>query len=77
MVCGPALELGILPGVGRARIEELVGPIGERRVTLEVVTGFAVFLANAARGVVPVSRIGGIEVPSSPATAVLASRFWG
>ena len=76
-VCGPALELGILPGVGRARLAELVGPISARRVRLEALAGRSVFLANAARGVVPVSRIGELDVPSSPSTAELASRFWG
>jgi para-aminobenzoate synthetase/4-amino-4-deoxychorismate lyase len=75
-VCGPALVLGVLPGVGRARIEELMGPIGERRVKLEAVMRRAIFLTNAARGVVPVTSIDGVSVPQSPATARLAADFW-
>ncbi len=77
VVCGPALDLGILPGVGRARLAELVGPIAERRVRSEALVGRAMFLANAARGVVPVCRVGELEVPSSPLTTQLARLFWG
>jgi branched-subunit amino acid aminotransferase/4-amino-4-deoxychorismate lyase len=75
-VCGPALALGVLPGVGRARIKELMGSIGERRVKLEAVMRRAIFLTNAARGVVPVASIDGVSVPQSPATARLAADFW-
>src|SRR5512133_280920 len=45
-LCAPALELGILPGVGRARIMELAGPIEERRATWSEVRGLPLFLAN-------------------------------
>jgi len=76
-LCGPAVDLGILLGVGRARVEELAGPIAERRVPLEDLAGRALFVVNAARGVVPVARIDEVDVPSSPATIELGRRFWG
>jgi branched-subunit amino acid aminotransferase/4-amino-4-deoxychorismate lyase len=73
---GPALELGVLPGVARARIGELMGGIEERKATLEEIRGKPLFVANAARGVVPVATLDGADVPASPATDALAARFW-
>src|SRR4030095_12982262 len=53
-LCTPALELGVLPGVARTRLEELTGGLVERRVRVEDLAGRSLFVANAARGVVPV-----------------------
>ena len=75
-VAAPALEIGILPGVGRARIAELVGEIQERKATLDELRGKPLFVANAVRGVVPVATLDGAEVPESVETEALASRFW-
>jgi branched-subunit amino acid aminotransferase/4-amino-4-deoxychorismate lyase len=75
-VAGPPLEIGILPGGGRARIAELVGEIAERKATLEEVRGKSMFVANSGRGVVPVASLDGVQVPEDPATEALASRFW-
>ena len=75
-VCAPPLDLGILPGVARARIVEVAGAVTERRVTLNDLGGRSLFVANAARGIVPVASLAGQAVPSSPATATLATRFW-
>jgi branched-subunit amino acid aminotransferase/4-amino-4-deoxychorismate lyase len=75
-LCGPAFELGILPGVGRARVTELVGKVEERSSTLKDIEGFPVFLVNGVRGVVPVASLDGAPVPASRETDALARRFW-
>jgi 4-amino-4-deoxychorismate lyase len=75
-VAAPALDIGILPGVARARIGEVVGGIDERKVTLEEIRGRSLFVANSVRGVVPVATLDGTAVPDSPETEGLASRFW-
>jgi len=75
-LCAPPLSLGILPGVARARLEELTGGIAERRVRPEEITGRGVFVANAARGVVPVASFQGRPVPQDSGTARLSASFW-
>jgi branched-subunit amino acid aminotransferase/4-amino-4-deoxychorismate lyase len=75
-VAGPPLEIGILPGVARARIAELVGDIQERKATLDEIRARPLFVANSVRGVVPVTSLDGVEVPQAPETEALASRFW-
>jgi branched-subunit amino acid aminotransferase/4-amino-4-deoxychorismate lyase len=75
-LCGPAFELGILPGVGRARVTELVGKVEERRSTLKDLEGLPVFLVNAVRGVVPVATLDGVPLPAARETDELARRFW-
>jgi len=75
-VVGPALEIGILPGVGRSRIAEIQGEIQERKVTLEEIRGKSLFVANSVRGVVPVATLDGVEVPRAEETVALAERFW-
>lgn len=75
-LAAPALEIGILPGVARARIAEVIGGIEERKATLDEIRGRPLFVANSVRGVVPVASLDGAEVPQSPETDVLASRFW-
>jgi 4-amino-4-deoxychorismate lyase len=76
LLCGPATNLGVLPGVGRARLRELRHLV-EHRVTRRALTGASVFLVNAARGVVEVESWDGERVPRNPETAVLAARFFG
>jgi len=75
-LCGPAFELGILPGVGRARVTELLGRVEERRSTLKDLEGRPFVLVNAVRGVVPVASLDGAPVPGSRETDALARRFW-
>jgi branched-subunit amino acid aminotransferase/4-amino-4-deoxychorismate lyase len=75
-VAAPALELGVLPGVARARIAEMVGEIGERKVTVDEVRGMPMFVANAVRGIVPVASLDGAAIAESGETAALATRFW-
>jgi branched-subunit amino acid aminotransferase/4-amino-4-deoxychorismate lyase len=75
-LCAPAQELGVLPGVGRARVIELAGPVEERRSGPKDVRGLSLFLVNAVRGVVPVATVDGAAVPVSSETEALAARFW-
>ncbi len=55
-VCAPPLALGVLPSVARARVEELMGAIHERRVGLDEIRGTPLFAGNAVRGLVEVTR---------------------
>ena len=75
-VAAPALEIGVLPGVARARIEELVGTVQQRMATLDDIRGKSLFVANAVRGVIPVASLDGAAVPESADTTALATRFW-
>lgn len=75
-LCGPAFDLGILPGVGRARVTELTGQIEERHTTLRDLQDMPLLLVNAVRGVVPIGSLDGVPVPQSRETETLARRFW-
>ncbi len=75
-LCGPALDLGILPSVGRARLGEIVGRITERRVRPGELAGRSLLAVNAARGVVPIAAWDGQIIPSAPRTEELAAAFW-
>jgi branched-subunit amino acid aminotransferase/4-amino-4-deoxychorismate lyase len=75
-LAAPALELGILPGVSRMRIEEFAGPITERRLSRADLAGRPLFLANAARGIVDVVALDGVPVPQHAGTQALRGRFW-
>ncbi len=70
------LDLGVLPGVARARIAALAA-LRERRVPRGALAGRPLFVANAARGIAPVAHLDGEAVPREPATDVLAAGFWG
>ncbi len=73
----PALELGILPGIARARVLELVDRVEQGRYPRAALTGRSAFLTNAVRGVVPFAVLDGATVPpADPRTAALAARFW-
>jgi branched-subunit amino acid aminotransferase/4-amino-4-deoxychorismate lyase len=75
-LCAPSLDLGVLPGVARARLDELTGGLAGRRVRLEELQGHSVFVANAARGIVPVASLEGRPVPQDPGTTRLSDSFW-
>lgn len=75
-VCGPPLDLGILPGVGRARVAELAGGVDERRATVEELRGKSLFVVNAVRGIAQVVSLDGVPVPPAPRVVALAGRFW-
>jgi branched-chain amino acid aminotransferase len=75
----PALALGVLPGIGRARVLELaqqVQVVEEGRYVPEALPGKSLFLVNAVRGVVPIASLDGKTVSQDPRTAVLTERFW-
>lgn len=74
-LCTPALDLGILPGIGRARILELAA-VNENRAPVTTLHGRSLFLVNAVRGVVEIAGLGGRRVPRDPRTADLAAAFW-
>ena len=71
----PLLDLGILPGVGRARVAELVS-LEEGRFTLADLEGRSLCSVNAVRGIVPIASLDGQEVPQDQRTAELSRRFW-
>jgi len=75
-LCTPALNLGPLPGVARARLEELDGGLAERWARPAELQGRSLFAANAARGVVPVARLEGRDVPQDVGTTRLSASFW-
>jgi len=74
-LCTPALDLEILPGIGRARVLELVRG-REVRVQRAALDGKSLFLVNAVRGVVPIETLDGARVPVDPRTAELGRSFW-
>ena len=71
----PPLALGVLPGIGRARVLELA-PGEEAQCARPGLEGKSLFLVNAVRGVVPLAALDGARVPVDPRTADLARRFW-
>lgn len=75
-LCAPARDLGILVGVSRMRIEELTGPVAERRVTAAALRGRSLLLANALRGVVEVAALDDVAAPPQDLTRQLQARFW-
>jgi branched-subunit amino acid aminotransferase/4-amino-4-deoxychorismate lyase len=75
-LAAPPLELGILPSIARERIAALAGGLTEMRATPGDLRGRAIFLANAARGIMEVVSLQGESVRQDPRTAALAARFW-
>jgi len=75
-VATPALDLGVLPGVGRARLGKLTGGLVEKRVKATDLAGTSLFLANAARGVVQVATWQGTRLEPDTRTGWLAEAFW-
>jgi len=75
-LAAPPLSFGILPGVARARLAELAGGLVEGCLPGPRLPGLGGFLANAARGVVPLLELDGVHVVPARATGVLAEGFW-
>ncbi|HRP08232.1 MAG TPA: aminotransferase class IV [Gemmatimonadales bacterium] len=73
----PPLELGGLPGVGRARLAETArGGIREAVIRREELSWRSLVVCNAARGLIPVHSLDGEPVPANFRTPVVADRFW-
>src|SRR3989440_3897085 len=72
----PALELGILRGIGRARVLELVQRLVQGRYPARELAGKSLFLTNAVRGTLTTASLDGPAVPAGARTAELAQRFW-
>jgi branched-subunit amino acid aminotransferase/4-amino-4-deoxychorismate lyase len=75
-LAGPPPSLGVLRSVSRMRLEELTGPLLQRTVPRASLAGRSLLVANAVRGVLPVARLDGAEVPPDARTEALAARFW-
>lgn len=74
-LCTPAENLGVLKGIGRARIMELA-PVREVHARRAALKGRSLFLVNAVRGVVEIGSFEGQPVPRDKRTAELSSSFW-
>lgn len=76
----PALDLKILPGIGRARVLECAARLGmevaEGRFLLEDFRGRPAFATTSVRGVVGVSSLDGVALRPHPAVEKLANLFW-
>ncbi len=75
-LCTPTLEVGILPGIARARVLELVPGVQEKRYPRAALAGKSLFLTNAVRGVVRIAELDGAAVPRHVRTDEVANRFW-
>jgi len=71
----PPLSLGILPGVARERVKELV-EVTERVVEPAELRGRSLFGTNAVRGIIEIATLAGETVPRDDRTAALVDRFW-
>jgi branched-subunit amino acid aminotransferase/4-amino-4-deoxychorismate lyase len=71
----PALSLGVLPSVARARFAEM-GSVCEGSCPIEQLALRGCFAANAVRGVIPIREIDGALVRADERTVRLAARFW-
>ena len=76
-LAAPPMEFGILDSVARRRLAELTGEIVERRASPNQISDSGVFVANAARGVVPVASVDRRDVRLSRETTALGDAFWG
>lgn len=75
-VAAPPLDLGILPGVARARLGDVLGGLRERPLPGAALAAHGGFAANAARGVVPLVEVDGVQVVPNRELAALREAFW-
>jgi branched-subunit amino acid aminotransferase/4-amino-4-deoxychorismate lyase len=75
-LAAPPLDLGILPGVARARLVQVAGTVVESRLPGPELAARGGFAANAARGIVPLLELDGATVVPDRATRVLSEGFW-
>ena len=76
-LASPPMDFGILDSVARRRLVEVTGEIVERRAIPGRLCDAGLFVANAARGVIPVASVDGRTVDLSRETIALANAFWG
>jgi branched-chain amino acid aminotransferase len=79
-VTTPPVDLGILPGVTRARVLAACAAAGipaqEQRLTVQqIVSADELFVTSAVRGVVPVTRLDGEPRVAGPITAQVRDRY--
>src|SRR5437879_8935014 len=72
----PAEDVGMLPGIGRARARARAGGVHQGRYPRQAIEGKRLFLTTAVRGIVPLASLDGVRVPPDSRTAELARRFW-
>ena len=80
-VATPPVEIGILPGVTRARVLAACKAAGiaaqERRFAPEELRAAEeIFVTSAVRGVVPVTRLDGVARPAGPVTARVSEGYF-
>jgi branched-chain amino acid aminotransferase len=80
VVVTPPTDLGILPGVTRARVlaacAALGIPVEERRLALdELHAANEIFVTSAVRGVVPVTKLDAAARPAGPVTARVIAEY--
>jgi branched-subunit amino acid aminotransferase/4-amino-4-deoxychorismate lyase len=66
----------VLPGVARARLADLVGGLREAGLPGVELAAHRGFAANAARGIVPLAEVDGIQVVPNGRTEQLMEEFW-
>ncbi len=80
VLCLPALDLEILPSIGRARVVECATALGitvrEGRFSLREMVGNASLATTSVRGVVPIITLDGIPVPTHESVQRLSQMFW-
>lgn len=79
-VATPPLDVGILPGVTRARVLAACGAAGiaaqECRLSVQdLVAADEIFITSAVRGVVPVTRLDGVARNVGPLTARIIEAY--
>lgn len=76
----PSLDLGILPGVGRARVLEVAAalgiPVREGHFSRDEALGLPLFLVNAVRGVMETTQHGAQHPEQDDRTRRIAEQFW-
>ncbi len=76
-LCFPALSLGGLPSVARARLSEITrGGLRVAELDGSAILTKPLLACNAARGVVPVGLLDGTLMMQNHQTLALQSRFW-
>jgi len=80
-LCTPSLEIGILPGIGRARVIAVAAErdllVRQDRFLRNDYQGLPLFLVNAVRGVLETAIHGDWRRQRDDRTQLIADSFWG